>query len=94
MPIFVYRCTCGVTFERLAPRDAEAPECPECGGATRKIPAGPSVGRRAGAGGSGGGDVAPPWQAMRGNPQKQQREVTLRQNLAAKAEGGQAPSTD
>ena len=91
MPIFVYRCDCGTRFERLAPRDAPPPECPECGGATRKIPAGPSVGRRAGEGG-GAGEVAPPWQAMRGSPEKQQREVTLRQNLSAKAEGKQAPS--
>lgn len=94
MPIFVYRCACGATFERLTRRDADPPECPECGGPTRKIPAGPSLARGAPASGGGGGDVALPWQAMRGNPEKLQREVTLRRNLAAKAEGPQAPSTD
>ncbi len=93
MPIFVYRCACGASFERLAARDADPPECPECGGATRKVPAGPSIGRRATTSG-GSGAVAPPWQAMRGNPEKQQREVGLRRNLAAKAEGQPAPSAD
>ena len=33
--------------ERLVPRDADAPACPDCGGGTRKIPAGPSLRRGA-----------------------------------------------
>ena len=40
MPIFVYHCDCGYRFERLVPRDADAPACPECGSGTRKVPAG------------------------------------------------------
>ena len=47
MPIFVYRCDCGHRFERLVPREADAPACPECGGVTRKVPAGPSLRRAA-----------------------------------------------
>lgn len=78
MPIFVYRCGCGTTFERLVSRDAAAPDCPSCGGVTRKIPAGPSLAGRAGAGaaaagatgagggagarGPAGGSVPLPWQ--------------------------------
>ncbi len=50
MPIYVYRCECGLDFERLLPVDAAAPGCPACGGATRKIPAGFSLGRQASAG--------------------------------------------
>ena len=50
MPIYVYRCECGLRFERLLPRDADAPACPACGDATRKIPAGSSLGGRADAG--------------------------------------------
>jgi putative FmdB family regulatory protein len=48
VPIFVYHCDCGHRFERLVSRDAEPPACPECGGATRKIPAGPSLARGTG----------------------------------------------
>jgi putative FmdB family regulatory protein len=47
MPIYVYRCDCGLRFERLTSFDAEAPGCPECGGATRKVPAGFSLGGQA-----------------------------------------------
>ena len=50
MPIYVYKCACGVRFEHLAPFGADAPGCPACGGETRKIPAGSSLGGRAGAG--------------------------------------------
>ena len=95
MPIFVYRCDCGMTFERLVSRDASPPDCPDCGGATRKIPAGPSIGRRTAAGsgssaagpvgGAGPGEVAVPWRgAVAGGPEKMQREVQLRQNIVAK----------
>ena len=58
MPIFVYRCDCGHRFERLVPREADAPACPECGGGTRKVPAGPSLRRGPG---TGGPDRAPGW---------------------------------
>src|SRR5882724_5796778 len=50
MPIYVYRCGCGLRFEQLTTFDAAAPECPSCGGATRKIPAGFSLGGQADAG--------------------------------------------
>lgn len=84
MPIFVYRCECGNTFERLVARDAAPPECPTCGSATRKIPARPSIGR-GGAGGPTAGDVALPWQgAVAKGAEGMQREVTLRDNIVAK----------
>lgn len=48
MPIYVFRCDCGVRFEHLASMtDTVAPECPICGGATRKVPAGFALGGQA-----------------------------------------------
>jgi putative FmdB family regulatory protein len=47
VPIYVYRCDCGTRFERLCPRDAPAPDCPACGGSTRKLPAAAGLGGRA-----------------------------------------------
>jgi putative FmdB family regulatory protein len=47
MPIYMFKCECGTRFEHLAPFDAAPPECPVCGGATRKIPAGFRVGGHA-----------------------------------------------
>ena len=47
MPIYVYRCGCGVRFERLVARDAPTPACPSCGGEPRKVPAGFSLGGQA-----------------------------------------------
>lgn len=97
MPIFVYRCGCGQRFERLVPRDAEAPSCPECGSATRKVPAGPSlgrgsstdVGRDVGRTARPAGDVPIPWRGVvSGGPEKIKREVEFRQRLEAKARGG------
>ena len=96
MPIFVYRCDCGHRFERLVSRDADAPACPECGGVTRKIPAGPSLTRGAAAPaqrparlGPGGGDVPIPWRGVAaGGPEKVKREVEFRQRLEAKAVRG------
>ena len=102
MPIFVYRCECGNTFERLVARDAKAPECPSCGSATHKIPARPSVGRGAGAK-SAPGDVAVPWRgAVAKGAEGMQREVQLRDNIAAKGReypgnpgsGATSPSND
>lgn len=43
MPIYDYRCDCGLRFERLIGRDAPAPACPECGGGTRKVPSRPAL---------------------------------------------------
>lgn len=84
MPIFEYRCDCGMRFERLVPRDHAAPDCPECGGATRKVPSGPRLARGARTG-SSSGDVPMPWQGtVGGGPEKMQREVQLRQNMQAK----------
>ncbi len=102
MPIFVYRCECGTTFERLVARDATPPECPECGSATRKIPAGPSIGRAAGAKGAPG-DVAVPWRGtVSKGAEGMQREVKLRENIVTKGREypgnpgstAAAPSTD
>jgi putative FmdB family regulatory protein len=50
MPIYVYRCECGLRFEQRAPYDAAAPGCPRCGGETRKVPAGFSLGGQAATG--------------------------------------------
>ena len=96
MPIFVYRCDCGHRFERLVPRDADAPACPDCGGVTRKIPAGPSLARGSGAPaaqparpGPRGGDVPIPWRGVvAGGPEKVQREVEFRQRLEKAAVSG------
>jgi putative FmdB family regulatory protein len=47
MPIYIFKCGCGVRFESLSAMDATAPGCPSCGGETRKIPAGASLGGQA-----------------------------------------------
>lgn len=89
MPIFVYRCACGHRFERLLPRDADAPLCPECGDETRKIPAGPTLARGAQPRPAGSGNVPLPWRGVvDGGPEKLKREVEFRQRLEAKAVGG------
>lgn len=102
MPIFVYRCECGHRFERIVPRDAAPPACPECAGATRKIPAGPSLTRGSSGGSAGGagrggpspaagrgGSVPIPWRGVvSGGPEKMRREVEFRQRLEAKASSG------
>ena len=93
MPIFVYRCDDGHRVERLVPRDAAAPACPECGGDTRKIPAGPSL-RRSGGGrpaepSPSSADVPIPWRGVvSGGAEKMQREVAFRERLEAKAVSG------
>jgi putative FmdB family regulatory protein len=84
LPIFVYRCECGNTFERLVPRDAPAPTCPDCGNATRKIPGRPSIGRSAGTNPTPGG-VSTPWRgAVVKGAEGMHREVQLRENIVAK----------
>jgi putative FmdB family regulatory protein len=52
MPIYEFKCECGLRFERLTRLDAAAPGCPECGGETRKVPSaiGLAAGGRAGTG--------------------------------------------
>src|SRR6476620_11765064 len=89
MPIYTYRCDCGSRFDRLVPMSAGAPDCPDCGNATRKIPAGFSL---------GGSATARPntparsranpsglWrEAFQGKPEKVRRELEFRQRLAAK----------
>jgi putative FmdB family regulatory protein len=50
MPIYVYRCDCGLRFERLVEMGTPAPECPTCGGATRNIPVVSSLGGQANGG--------------------------------------------
>jgi putative FmdB family regulatory protein len=97
VPIFVYRCDCGHRFELLVPRDAEPPACPDCGGATRKIPAGPSLARGNGApasqrsrpGHGAAAGVQIPWRGVAaGGPEKVKREVEFRQRLEAAAVSG------
>jgi hypothetical protein len=59
-------------------------ECAECGSATRKIPAGPSIGRAAGTKGAPG-DVAVPWRGtVSKGAEGMQREVKLRENIVTK----------
>ena len=52
MPIYEFKCGCGLRFERLTSFDAAAPGCPECGGETHKVPSGVGLagGGRAGTG--------------------------------------------
>jgi putative FmdB family regulatory protein len=93
VPIFVYRCDCGNRFERLIPRDADAPACPACGSDTRKIPAGPRLGRMGGGKPAGlaaaRADVPIPWRGVvGGGAEKVHREVEFRQRLEAKAVSG------
>jgi putative FmdB family regulatory protein len=93
VPIFVYRCPSGHRFERLVPRDADAPPCPECGSETRKIPAGPRLGRvgggRAPTANPKRGDVPIPWRGVvSGGEEKLRREVEFRQRLEERAVGG------
>jgi putative FmdB family regulatory protein len=84
LPIYEYLCDCGLRFERLLPRDAQPPACPACGGATRKIPAGASLGGRASDRPRAGGG-APQLQGLRqGGPERVQREVEFRQRLVEK----------
>jgi putative FmdB family regulatory protein len=92
VPIYVYRCDCGLRFERLLPRDADAPDCPECGGATRRIPAGSSLGGRTSQRPAKEG-VPPQWQGVRdGGPSRVQREVEFRQRLEVKRAGNPPPT--
>ena len=96
MPIFVYRCDCGHRFERLVPRDADAPACPECGSATRKVPAGPTLARGTAAApirpagpGPSADQVPIPWRGVvSGGPEKMKREVEFRQRLEKAAVSG------
>jgi putative FmdB family regulatory protein len=94
VPIFVYRCGCGHRFERLVPREAAAPACPECGDSTHKVPAGSSLTRGAARRSAtppstGRGSVPIPWRGVvAGGPEKVQREVEFRQRLEAKAVSG------
>jgi putative FmdB family regulatory protein len=40
MPIYVYQCPeCDAKFEKLTSMGSAAPDCPDCGGETRKVPA-------------------------------------------------------
>ena len=92
MPIYVYRCDCGLRFERLLPWGADAPDCPECGGATRRIPAGSSLGGRTSQRPAKEG-VPPQWQGVRdGGPSRVQREVEFRQRLEVKHAGNPPPT--
>jgi len=85
VPIYIYQCNCGLRFERLVQRDADAPECPECASTTRKIPAASSLGRRAGAN-SAKARIPPAWRGVYdGGAEKVRREVAFRQGLEAKA---------
>ncbi|MCA1822458.1 MAG: zinc ribbon domain-containing protein, partial [Pseudonocardia sp.] len=50
MPIYVYRCDCGLRFERLMALDTPAPDCPACGNEVYKMPTGFSLVGQADAG--------------------------------------------
>ena len=89
MPIYTYRCDCGSNFDRLLPMSAVAPSCPNCGAATRKIPAGFSLGtsstaQPAKAPRSRSNPSALWREAFQGKPEKVKRELEFRQRLAAK----------
>jgi putative FmdB family regulatory protein len=76
---------CGTRFERLVPRDQSPPDCPECGGATRKVPSGPRLARGARPS-SGSGDIPMPLRGtVTGGTEKMKREVQLRENMQAKS---------
>lgn len=107
MPIFDYRCERGHRFERLVGWNVAAPACPECGGATRKLPPGARLGRGSGTpspgstgqGGAGRGrapgrDSVPiPWRGVvEGGPEKLKREVEFRERLEAEAVGAERVS--
>ena len=85
MPIFVYRCECGNTFERLVARDAAPPECPACGSSH---PQDPGAARASGAGAGRARLPATsrlPWRgAVAKGAEGVQREVQLRDNIVAK----------
>jgi putative FmdB family regulatory protein len=87
MPIYVYRCKCGVRFELLARMDTPAPECPECGDDVHKMHAGFSLGGQVNAGLSR--DQMPQtWRGLyHGDPEyvtRMQRHWDHRQQLEAK----------
>lgn len=50
MPIYVYRCDCGMRFQRLVGMDTPAPECPGCRDTMGKVPTGLHLGGQASAG--------------------------------------------
>ncbi|HTF47530.1 MAG TPA: zinc ribbon domain-containing protein [Pseudonocardia sp.] len=87
MPIYVYRCGCGVRFEQLTSFDAAAPVCPSCGGETRKIPAGFSLGGQADAG-LGKDQMPQTWRGVydgnREYTSRMRRQWENRQRLEAK----------
>jgi putative FmdB family regulatory protein len=102
MPTYVYKCDSGHSFEKLLSMSAPAPECPTCGSATHKVPAGMSLGH--------GSAITPPrrsspsksstsslWrEAFAGRPDKVQRELEFRRRMEASAVGsqnGDAPGT-
>ena len=87
MPIYVYRCDCGLRFERLVPLDAPPPACPACGAGTRKIPAGFSLGGKADAG-AAKEQMPQTWRGTYGGDREYvtglQRQWERRQRLEAK----------
>lgn len=87
MPIYVFKCGCGVRFEQITPLGAPAPGCPACGGESRKIPAGASLGGQAATGLSR--DRMPQtWRGTRNGDREYvthlQRQWDRRQRLEAK----------
>jgi putative FmdB family regulatory protein len=87
MPIYVYRCNCGLRFERLVGMDAPAPECVRCGDEMHKMPASFNLARPADAGLSR--DQMPQtWRGLHhGNREyvaRMQRQWDRRQQLEAK----------
>lgn len=100
MPIYVFRCEGGHDFEKLVPMSAGAPNCPDCGHPSRKIPttfgirSSSSAPRKAQQQEFSSSDV---WrEAFSGKPEKVKREIEFRQQLAAKGtrESPDIPSPD
>ena len=84
MPIYTYRCDCGLNFERIMLMTAASPPCPNCGRVPRKIPAGPSLHCGSDQAPSNG-RISPPWhRTFEGKPERVQRELEFRQRLEAR----------
>jgi putative FmdB family regulatory protein len=97
MPIYTYRCECGLDFDQLMPMSAAPPPCPNCGHTTRKIPAGFNLGTgdhatavRNKSAPAARVDPSSLWRAaFKGRPEKVRRELEFRRRLEASKVGSQ-----
>lgn len=85
MPIYVFRCESGHDFEALVPMAGGAPDCPDCGYSTRKIPT--TFGIRSSTSSPKKPvkfNSAELWrEAFVGKPEKVKRELEFRRQLSA-----------